>query len=345
MMAIALALLAGCSRRAADVPFDGESGVVEKNHKVEPGTLVPEEIKLESEFERFAIVEHLVILAERDTLRRALTVTFRRALNDNKFIRAERDFSGYVFNGSFWQSLPYTKARHDSTRLDQGYDFPFGGLVWEVGHTAGKFHYDWRDVKVEATISELTPVQSNSHAAHNRRAHGIGKGVIVIGSDTLTGTAFYELLQVEDYNPVNKIETGIEYTNYDWVAVIGEGGAAMLASSDSTTAGDKVLKNFVALYDGGAIRFADGASNVRIYSDQLQRDHKIHDMIALKKSLSVPTIGIGFELQLSEPRIFYTSGYSLAIATGEVEVDGAKKSAWGIIEHWQQPKSDGSVLQ
>ncbi|MGB5106441.1 MAG: hypothetical protein WBP42_06975 [Candidatus Zixiibacteriota bacterium] len=339
------AILTGCSRRAADAPFDGTSGVVESDHKVEISAIAPEEIKLETEFERFGIVEHLVFLAERDTMRRALTVTLRRALNDNKYIRAERDFSGFIYNGSFWQNLPYTKARHDSTRLDIGYDFPFGGLTWEAGHSSGRFHYDWRGVKFDAAFSNLTAVQSNRHGDHNRRAHAIGKGMITIGADTLEATVLYEMIQLENYNPVNKIETGIEYTNYDWVAVVDKSGKAMIASSDSTTAGDKILKSFVAMYDGRAVKFAEGASNVRINSDGLQRDHKIHDMFAFKKSLSVAGLAIGFELQLVEPRIFYSSGYALSVTTGTVTSDGKSESAWGIIEHWQQPASDGSVLR
>lgn len=338
-------LLFGCSRKSADISFDGVDGTISTNHSVDQSVIAPDEIKVDSDYDHFTIIEHLVFLGQRDTVRRAVTVTFRRSLNDNEFIRAERDFSGFVFNGSFWQALPYTKARHDSTRLDIGYDFPAGGLDWQPGHKSGRLRYDWRGVKVSVDISDLVAVQSNRHGDSNRRSHAIGKGVMAFGADTLAGTVVYELIQVEDYNPINKIGTGIEFTNYDWLVLSGAAGQIVLASSDSTTAGDKILKNFVVLRDDAGVKFADGSARVRINSDALLRDRKIYDTIALKKSLSVPELGLAFKIDLVEPRIFYTSGYCLSVVSGTMESAANSHSAWGIVEHWQQPKSDGSVLR
>lgn len=335
----------GCNRKAADLPFDGAVGVVSANHAVDQETLVPAEVKLKSDFGRLAIIEHLVFIGERDTIRRAATVTFRRALNDNEYLRAERDFSGFVYDGSFWQALPYTKARHDSTRLDLGYDFPFGGINWSANHTAGKLHYNWRGLNLNIEFRDLVAVQNNTHGSYNQRANAIGTGVMIFGADTVSGTVFYELQQVEDYNPINNVVAGIEYTNYDWIAVIGADGRALIASSDSTTTGDKLLKNFVALRGSDGIKFADGSAKVRINSSALARDHKIYDMLAQKKQLSLPELKLGFDLSFAEERIFYTSGYCLAIVRGKIELDGVQLPVWGLIEHWQQPKSDGSVLQ
>jgi hypothetical protein len=342
---IAALWLAGCNRRAADLPFDGVTGEVSTNHSLDQEALVPAEVKLKSDFGRLAIIEHLVFIGERDTLRRAATVTFRRALNDNEFLRAERDFSGFVYNGDYWQPLPYTKSRHDSTRLDLGYDFPFGGINWSEDRTAGKLHYDWRGVKLELDFRDLVVVENNTHGSYNQRTNAIGTGVMKFGPDTLAGTVFFELQQVEDYNPVNNIAAGIEYTNYDWIAVVGADGRALIASSDSTTEGDKLLKNFVTLREAGGIRYADGSSKVRINSAALARDHKIYDMLAQRKSLSVPELGLGFDLSLVDPRIFYTSGYCLSLVRGNLDLNGASQPVWGVIEHWQQPKSEGSVLQ
>lgn len=334
----------GCSRKPAEIPFDGAMGTISTNHTVDQSAIIPDEIKFKSDFKHFAIIEHLVFLGERDTVRRAITVTFRRVLNDNEFIRAERDFSGFIFDGSFWQALPYTKARHDSTRIDIGYDFPSGGLDWEPGRRTGRLHYNWRGVKVGVEISGLTAVQSNKAGESNRRSHAIGSGVMTFGADTLSGMVFYELIQLDGYNPINKVEAGIEYTNYDWVVLTGNDGSVLIASSDSTTTGDKILKNFVVWRDNGSLKFADGSQKIRINSDGLTRDRKIYDTIALKKSLSVPELNFAFNVDLVEPRIFYTSGYCLSVVSGNIESAGKTIPVWGIVEHWQQPKADGSVL-
>jgi len=334
----------GCSGKPAEIRFDGVEGTISTNHTVDQGVIVPDEIKFKSNFKHFAVIEHLAFIGERDTVRRAITVTFRRVLNDNEFIRAERDFSGFVFDGSYWQALPYTKARHDSTRIDIGYDFPSGGLDWEPGRQTGRLHYNWRGVKVGVEISGLVAVQSNRSGDVNRRSHAIGRGVMTFGADTLAGTVVYEMIQLDGYNPINKVDAGVEYTNYDWVVLSGNEGSVVIASSDSTTAGDKILKNFVVFRGADSLRIGDGSAKVRINSDGLTRDRKIYDTIALKKSLSVPELNLAFNLDLVEPRIFYTSGYSLAVVSGNLDNAGKAVPVWGIIEHWQQPKADGSVL-
>ena len=342
---LVLALLSfGCSRKPAEIRFDGAVGIISTNHAVDQSAIIPEEVTFKSDFKHFAIIEHLVFLGERDTVRRAVTVTFRRALNDNEFIRAERDFSGFVFDGSYWQALPYTKARHDSTHLEIGYDFPSGGLDWEPGRQSGRLHYNWRGVKIGVEISGLVAAQNNKSGEANRRAHAIGSGVMTFGADTLSGTVVYEMIQVDGYNPINKVEAGIEYTNYDWVVLSGNDGSVVIASSDSTTAGDKILKNFVVFRDADSLRFGDGSAKVRINSDGLTRDRKIYDTIALKKSLSVPDLNVAFNVDLVEPRIFYTSGYCLSVVIGNLESAGKTVPVWGLIEHWQQPKADGSIL-
>lgn len=338
------ALLAtGCNKKAAEAPFDGVSGTVSTNHAVDQGSIIPDSITFKSDLHHFTMIEHLVFLGERDTMRRAVTVTFRRVLNDNEFIRGERDFSGFVFDGSYWQALPYTKARHDSSRIDIGYNLPSGGLDWDPGRESGRLHYNWRGVQVGVEISGLKAVQSNTHGDVNRRSHAIGNGVMTFGADTLQGTVIYELLQVDGYNPINKVNAGIEYTNYDWIALVDD-GTTVLASSDSTTTGDKILKNFALIQTVGGVSFADGSAMVRINSDGLTRDRKIYDTIALKKSLTIPELNLAFSVDLVEPRIFYTSGYCLSVVSGTLDIAGSTKTVWGIIEHWQQPKADGSVL-
>jgi len=348
IFALAVSLLAlltaGCSKKSSEVPFDGVSGAVSTNHVVDQSAIIPDSITFKSELQRFTVIEHLVFLGERDTVRRAVTVTFRRVLNDNEFIRAERDFSGFVFDGSYWQALPYTKARHDSSRVDIGYNFPSGGLDWDAGHKSGRMHYNWRGVKVGVEFSGIEAVQSNTNGEINQRSHGIGKGVMTFGADTLAGTVIYELIQVDGYNPINKVNAGIEYTNYDWVALL-DGETTLIASSDSTTGSDKILKNFAVLQGNSGLSFADGSAKVRINSDGLTRDRKIYDTIALKKSLTVPELNLSFSVDLVEPRIFYTSGYCLSVVSGTLEHAGSTKSVWGIVEHWQQPKADGSVLR
>lgn len=338
-------LQSGCSKKAPEVQFDGTDGIVSTSHAIDQSAIIPDSVTYNSDLQHFAVIEHLVFLGERDTIRHAVTVTFRRVLNDNEFIRAERDFSGFVYDGSYWQALPYTKARHDSSRVDIGYDFPSGGLDWEPGRQSGRLRYNWRGLKVGVDISGLRAAQTNTSGEVNRRSHAIGSGVMTFGADTLAGTVVYELIQVDGYNPINKVNAGIEYTNYDWIVLNGGDGTTVIASSDSTTAGDKILKNFALIQTSGALSFADGSAKVRINSDGLTRDRKIYDTIALKKSLAVPELNLAFNLDLVEPRIFYTSGYCLSLVSGILETAGTTRSVWGVIEHWQEPKADGSVLR
>lgn len=339
-----IASILSCSKSVPETPIDGTTGIVSTDYKPGSNDLAPLKIDINSPLKNYTIIEHLAFLSQQDTIRRALNVTFRRVLSDNRFIRAQRDFSGFIYNGSYWVALPYTKAKQDSTRLDLDSPYPFGALQWNASHDGGNLSYDRRDVESQLEFSGLKVVQRNTHG-DNRRTNAMGSGTLTFEGGSFPGTVYYELIEVAGYNPIDTVRSGIEFTNYDWIALMDPAGNSVIASSDSTTEIDRILKNFVVVNDGSKLLFADGSANVRIASSEVHRDTKIYDFLALRKSLSVPQLQMGFEINLVEPRIFYTNGYAMSIVTGTWNQSGADKPVWGIIEHWQKPKSPAEVLQ
>jgi len=337
-------LLFGCSGNIGG-SFDGASGFVDKAHRVDADALVPAEVRLDSDHKNYSLIENFVFLARQDTLRNAVVFTFRRALKDNKFIRAERDFSGFILESPYWQALPYTKMRHEAQQLEQQAPFTFGGLEWTTPAKSGIIRYNWRGISLEMEFADLQPVHLNTNGGDRKRAHGIGTGLLRYKGSEVRGTVIYELIQIEGYNIIDKTGTGIEFTNYDWLAVKTESGATIVASADSTTAGDRLLKNFVVIDRDGGIAAAEGSEHVRIRSEDLQRDRKIFEWLANRKIVAVGELGLDLNVAFHDARLFYTSGFAIAEAIGNAQLDGISTTAWGIVQHWQQPKADPEVLK
>jgi hypothetical protein len=218
-------------------------------------------------------------------------------------------------------------------RLDINYPYVFGGLSWTQPYTGGEISYDRHDLKFTLRFSGLVPVQSLRNRVIDRRSHAIGNGTLLLPNDTITGTVYYELAQVEGYNPFANITDGLTYTDYDWLALTSIAGDRLLCSADSTSTNDRIKKNFLAFESGGLVRYADGFDHVRIISDSLVRDPKTNDLLALKKSITIPDLGVEAQLTLTDKRIFSTNGYSLSLVGATLTVDGKLEDAWGIIEH------------
>lgn len=340
-----LVVALGCSGYNGGGAFDARTGLVSENFQVDAGALAPNRIALDSKYKYYYMCDHLVFLGEKDSLRYALTVTFGRGLSDNAFVRAERDFSGFLFDSKGWTTLPYTRMKHDSTRLDITYNCIFGGLNWTEPYKSGTVNYNRHDVRFELKFSGLQPVQSYRDGERRLRSHAIGEATLTLPATTATGRVYYELLQLEGYNPLVNNNSGIEYTNYDWIAATSASGMSLISCSDTATAANRIIKNFSALQTGDGLRYAEGSNYVRIASDAILRDHKIYDYLALKKSLTIPDLGVDVKLRLTDDRIFYTNGYCLSLVEGDLMLDNRGEKLWGLLEHRQQPKSSGEVLR
>jgi hypothetical protein len=286
-----------------------------------------------------------VFLGETDTSRIALYLNFGRGLADNRFKRAERAFTGYLFNGEKWLVLTYTQAAHLEPRLDQVGDHYFYKFTWNEDHTGGRISYDRRSVQFELEFAELEPVQAVGGGVAKRRVHAIGAGTLTYGSSSIAGPVFYELVQLEGFNPIVDHWQGVDFSNFDWLALTGETGERIIASADSAAPGEHLYKNFLAYVDGDSTRYADGAANVRVISDQIRRDPKITEFLALQKSVVVDELGFRLDLELTDDRFFYTSGFCMAIVEGEVTSSGRNREVWGILEHIQKPQSARESLR
>jgi hypothetical protein len=325
-------LLAGCSTKP-DGGFDPRSGIVSKDFRLGVEALFPDSVRQDSKYDSYYTCDHVVFLGQQDSLRYVVSVTFGRALADNRFKRAERDFTGFLYDGRAWITLPYTRMRHDSLRLDLNYPYVFGGLNWTQPYTDGEVSYDRHDLKFDLKFSGLVPVQSLRNGVIDRRCHAIGNGTLLLPNDTITGTVYYESLQIEGYNPFVNITNGLTYTDYDWLALASTSGNRLLCSSDSTTANDRIKENFLALESGGSLRYADGSDHVRIISENLVGDPKTNDLLASKKGIAVSDLGIEVKMTLTNDRIFNTNSYYLSLVDGTLTTDGKRENAWGIIEH------------
>lgn len=325
-------LLAGCSTKP-DSRFDPRSGTVSKDFRLDADALIPDSIRQDSQYDNYYTCDHVVFLGQKDSSRFVLSVTFGRALADNRFKRAERDFTGFLYDGRAWIALPYMRMRHDSLRLDLNYPYLFGGLNWTRPYSDGEISYDRHDLKFNLKFSGLRPVQLFRDGETRLRSHAIGEGTLILPTATITGSVFYELLQLEGYNPFANITDGLTYTDYDWLALTSASGKRSLCSSDSTAANDRIKKNFLVLDSGGSLRYADGSDHVRIISEGLARDSRTNDLLALKKNIAVPDLGIEVKMTLTDKRIFNTNSYYLSLVEGTLTIDGKLEDAWGIIEH------------
>jgi hypothetical protein len=338
-------LIAGCSGNQGGGSFDARSGFVSKSYQADAGALTPNAIRLDSKYQNYYMYDHLVFVGQQDSTRYALTVTLGRGLADNKFVRAERDFAGFLFAGKSWVTLPYTRMKHDSTRLDLSYPCLFGGLRWTEPYTGGVVTYDRHDIKFELKFNGLRPVQSLKDGETKLRSHAIGEATLTLPTRTVSGKVFYELAQLEGYNPLVNVNTGIDFINYDWIACASTSGENLLCSADTSTESNRLFKNFVAVSGADGLRYAEGADRVRIASDMIQRDRNIYDYLALRKGLTIPDLGVDLKLNLTDNRIFYTTGYCLAIVEGVMSLDNRSEKVWGVLEHRQKPKSSGEVLK
>ena len=338
-------LLAGCGDSVREAAFDAASGIVERNHKLPFSALRAILVSLEDDPDLFYVGKQILFLGENNGEKRALLVRFRHARADNHYKPAERDFSGYYFDGERWLTLPYTRARHDSTNLLAQNDFYFGSLQWVDSTRSGTLFYDRDNITLGLEFGDLIPVQSFRDNDTRLRAHAFGEATLRTMTDTVSGMVYCQLEELAGFNPLVEKGSGIEKVNYEWVALQSSGGLRLLASSDSATAKNRLLKNFLAIQQDEQILYADGSDNFRISSDVIRRDPKIFDHLALKKSAAVPELDFAMSFELTEQRFFYTSGFALALVTGTVELGSQTYEVWGVLEHQQQPKPDPETLK
>jgi hypothetical protein len=335
---------AGCGDNSGGT-FDSKSGVLSEDYQIDADALTPNQVRLDSKLKNYYMYDHFVFLGQKDSLRHALTVTFARGMTDNRFRRAEADFTGFLFDDGVWTQIPYIRMKHDSTRLDISNPYPFGGLSWTNPHTEGEVYYERRDLEFRLKFSGLRPVQSFRDGQSRLRSHAIGEGILTLPTDTIAGTVYYELLQLEGYNPLANVENGISYTNYDWLALTSASGKRLLHSSDSTTPNDRIKKNFLALLQDDELKYADGSDKVRIVSDNIVRDPKTDEWLALKKSVAVPELNLDVQVTLTDSRLLHANGFCVSLVEGTLTVGGGAENVWGIVEHRQKPKSPVEALR
>ncbi len=322
-------LFAGCSTRP-DSKFDPRSGIVSKDFRLDVGALIPDSIRQDSKYDNYYTCDHVVFLGQQDSLRYVLSVTFGRALADNRFKRAERDFTGFLYNGSVWITLPYTRMRHDSLRLDINYPYVFGGLNWTQPYTNGEVSYDRHDLKFDLKFSGLAPVQSLRNGVIDRRSHAIGQGTLLLPNDTITGTVYYELLQIEGYNPFAD-PSKLGYNDQRWFALTSMSGYRVLAAGDSTTAGNGVLKNFVSISSAGSLRYADGSEHVRVGLLETDSSSRLPEPMGIESvELSVDAI------ILRTRKTVRQGGLCLTLVGARLDIDGKVNNVWGIVEERRQ---------
>jgi hypothetical protein len=346
LLGVLLAALVSSCGEEVQRPFDPKGGIVSQEHRLDQEVLTPIEIEVASDYKLYYTLDHLVFLSGVDQPERAVSIYLGRGLRDSKYNRAERDFSGFFYNGESFAGLAYTKMRHDSTRLETSYEYyTFGGLIWDDPYKSGRFNYDRRNVKFRIEFSDLKPVQYFADRDWRLRANAFGKARLISETDTVVGLAYYELIQLEGYNPIAEVDLGIDYVNYDWIALRTESGRQLLISTDSSTANDLLMKNFVAIDRGDVIWYADGSDNVDMISSEILRDRKIYEWLANKKRVEVAELGVIVEIALTDSRVFYTNGYAIAVVEGVLQLAEGEEKVWGIMEHRQQPKTTSEALK
>ncbi len=342
-------LLNSCGEKSKR-PFDPAGGEVTRNLQLEQSMLAPFEIKVDSDYKFYYMEDHLVFLSGKDQPNRFASVHLGRGLQDNKYVRAERDFSGFYFDGSSMAGLPYTKEKHDSTSLDSSYPYyTFGGLTWKEAYRSGLFSYDRRGVTFEIEFSGLRPVQYLADEDWRLRVNAIGEGKLIATSDsvsdTVAGFVYYELIQLEGYNPIAGVKSGVGNVNYDWIALLTDSEEQVVVSTDSMAAGNILMKNFCAAERGDSIWFAEGSDNVDMISSDVFRDRKIHEWLANKKRLVVEGLDLSIDLALTDTRVFYTNGYAISYIEGSMVAGGDSVGVRGVLEHRQQPGTTSEAIK
>ncbi len=318
-------LCVGCGKKS-EISQDARTGVVSKDYQIDARSLVPDSVRLDSDYDNFLFSDHLVFLGEKDAKRYALSLTFNRALADNRFRRAERDFLGFFFNGHDWENLPYTRMKHDSLRLDLNSPYIFGGLSFSDSRTSGNVHYDRHDLRFDLHFDNLQPVQLTEGGVALRHCHAIGTGTLSLSNDTIVGQVYYELIQLEGSSPF--VDTRkLSYGNYRWLALTSASGYRFLAAGDSSTSGEAVLKSFVSVLSAESLRYADGSDNVHVSS--LGADSR--------SVLEAESPGIGVKAGFTGTgRRICQQGLCVTLVDAHLSVDGATSVAWGIVEEHQQ---------
>ena len=338
-------LLSGCGGGHDETQLDKTAGFVTRDHQLSAEVLLPVSARVDWKFDLYYLEEHLVFLPDEGASPRALTVSFRHTLNDSDYRRAERDFSGFYFDGEGWRVLPYTRARQDSVSLLKQRDYYFGGLEWHDPGQSGLFYYDRDRIALQLEFEQLLPVQAFRADSTRVRANAIGRGILATPTDTISGWVYYKLVQLEGYNPITEKGAGPDLINYDWLALVTESGEPLLASAESDSSQSRLHRNFLAYRVGESLHYAEGSDHVRVVSSLIRRDPKIFDYLALEKSVLLPELGVELKLKLTENRLFYTSGFCLALVEGELQENDRRQTIWGLLEHRQPPKADPASLK
>ncbi len=343
---VALALLAlSCGTSSEKQPYDAASGFASTNYTVSSSLLIPDTIPLKSDYKQYYMADRIIFLGQKDSSFVALNLLYRRTLEDNKFKRAERSFGGHLFDGRKWILLDYTQARQNTTLLDPVLPFYFANFTWNDNHTGGVVTYDRRGLKFECTFENLSPFQGFEEGTTGRWVQAVGTGSLIYGADTISGTIYYQLVELEGYNPMGDRGQMNDHINFDWLGLLTESGRRLVVASDTLTPNEQLYKNFIAYNNGDSTLYAEGSSLVRITSDEIRRDSKIGDYLALRKEVNVPDLNLQLVVNLTDSRFFSSYGYCFAIVTGTLEVAGQPQPVWGLLEHLQQPKSDSRVLR
>lgn len=343
---IALALLAlSCGTSEKRRPYDPASGFASTDYTVPSSLLIPDSIPLDSNYKQYYMADRIIFLGQKDSSYFAVSLRYRRALEDNKFKRAERSFDGHLFDGKKWILLAYTQARQGTSLLDPVLPYYFTDFAWNDNHTGGDITYDRRDTKFELKFENLLPVQGFEEGKAGRWVQAIGRGSFSYEGTTVSGTVYYQLVELEGYNPMGDRGQMNDHINSDWLGLLTESGGHFVASADTLTPNEQLYKNFIAYNNGDSTLYAEGSSLVRITSDEIRRDAKIGDYLALRKEVNVPDLNLQLVVNLTDDRFFSTYGYCFAIVTGSLEVAGQSQPVWGLLEHLQQPKSDSQVLR
>jgi hypothetical protein len=311
--------------------FDSRIGVVSRDLRLDSSVLTPDSVRLDSKYENFFFNDHLVFLGEKDSLRYALSLTFTRALEDNRYKRAERDFTGFLFDGHKWIVLPYTRMRHDSLRLDLNIPYVFGGLNFTESHSAGTVIYNRHDLRFDLQFDSLQPVQAAQEGMSLRHSHAIGIAKLALPNDTVVGQVSCELVQLEGHSPFANVTRRLTYSDYSWFALTTKSGANLLAAAD-TAARSQITKSFLALQSDGSVRYADGSDHVRIVP--LSGDPSSRSSVRV--GIAASELGIEAETVLRDGKRVCQGDLCVGLVEGYLGIEGKRENAWGVLEQRRQ---------
>lgn len=316
----------------SEVVQDIRSGVVSNDYRLDAGSLIPDSVRLDSDYDNFFFSDHLVFLGEKDSEHYVLSLTFNRALADNRYKRGEKDFTGFIYQGRKWTTLPYTRMRHDSLRLDLNYPYVFGSLSFSDSHTSGEVNYDRHGLKFDLRFDSLQPVQATINGTAVKHCHAIGTGTLTMPNDTISGQVYYELIQLEGYNPFVNLTEKLRYYDHSWWALTSASGSCFLAAGDSATTAKGVLKSFVSVLSRGTLRYADGADHVNI--TPMEADPRSRS--SERKKTAAPEIGFEAEITMMNSARTCVGEVCLSVVDGTVLIDGKPEPAWGVVEQRRQ---------